>query len=207
MQDKQMFIVGLTGGIGSGKSAAAACFSALDIKVVDADWAARVVVEPGQPALEKIATHFGAEVLREDGGLDRARLRAIVFDSEEERRWLEQLLHPLIREEILRSLNASQNGDSKNSYSILESPLLIESGQYQLVNRICVVDLPEALQIERASARDTNNPQQIRKIMAAQLSREERLAKADDVLDNSGNLEHLKRQIEELHAAYLQLAK
>jgi dephospho-CoA kinase len=201
-----MFIVGLTGGIGSGKSAAAACFSALGITVVDADWAARVVVEPGQPALEKIAAHFGAQVLREDGGLDRARLRSIIFDSEEQRRWLEQLLHPLIREEILRSLNASQSGDSKSSYSILESPLLIESGQYQLVNRICVVDLPEALQIERASARDASDPQQIRQIMAAQLSREERRARADDVLDNSGTLVELRQQVAMLHERYLRLA-
>lgn len=196
-----MYVVGLTGGIGSGKSAAAAAFAELGITVVDADWAARVVVQPGMPVLAQIAGHFGAEVLQEDGGLDRARLRGIVFDNETERRWLEQLLHPLIREEILHRLAAAQS-----PYAILESPLLIESGQYQLVDRICVVDLPETLQIARAGARDGADPEQIRKIMAAQLSREERLARADDVLDNSGAPEALQQKVMALHGQYLLLA-
>ncbi|WP_226645524.1 dephospho-CoA kinase [Microbulbifer variabilis] len=197
-----MFRVGLTGGIGSGKSAAAEYFRELGIHVVDADWAARVVVQPGRPALEQIAQHFGANVLLESGELDRARLRALVFDNSEERTWLEGLLHPLIREEIITSLE-----QSTSPYAILESPLLIESGQHQLVDRICVVDLPESLQLERASARDVNHPEQIRKIMAAQLSRQERLAKADDVLDNTAGLVELRSQIEALHQKYLQLAK
>ncbi|WP_345780044.1 dephospho-CoA kinase [Microbulbifer litoralis] len=193
--------MGLTGGIGSGKSAAAACFRDLGINVVDADWAARVVVEPGQPALAGIAEHFGADVLRDTGALDRARLRALIFDNPAERAWLEGLLHPLIREEIVRALDASES-----AYAILESPLLIESGQTALVDRVCVMDLPEALQLQRASARDGNDPEQIRKIMAAQLSREARLEKADDVLDNSGELTDLKSQVETLHQHYLQLA-
>ncbi|MFC6632512.1 dephospho-CoA kinase [Microbulbifer taiwanensis] len=197
-----MFTVGLTGGIGSGKSAAADCFRAFGIHVVDADWAARVVVQPGQPALAKIAEHFGAGVLLENGGLDRARLRGLVFDHAGERQWLEALLHPLIREEIVRALEAS-----RSPYTILESPLLIESGQYQLVNRICVVDLPEVLQAERASERDRSTPEQIRKIMAAQLSQSGRLAKADDVLDNAGDLASLEAQVESLHRKYLQLAE
>ncbi|WP_323054245.1 dephospho-CoA kinase [Microbulbifer thermotolerans] len=197
-----VFTVGLTGGIGSGKSAAAGCFRALGVNVVDADWAARVVVQPGQPALEKIAGHFGAGILLDSGELDRAKLRQRIFEDSDERRWLENLLHPLIREEILRAL---QNGTGP--YGILESPLLIESGQYKLVNRICVVDLPEELQVQRASERDRNDPAQIRKIMAAQLSRNERLAKADDVLDNSGPPERLKTQVESLHRKYLQMAQ
>ncbi len=197
-----MFTVGLTGGIGSGKSAAADCFRALGIDVVDADWAARVVVQPGQPALAKIARHFGAGILLENGELDRARLRGLVFDNAEERAWLEGLLHPLIREEIVRALEAS-----RSAYGILESPLLIESGQYKLVDRICVVDLPEELQIERASGRDHSDPGQIRKIMAAQLSRFERLAKADDVLDNAGELASLTAQVESLHRKYLRMAE
>ncbi|GAB2878159.1 dephospho-CoA kinase [Microbulbifer echini] len=196
-----MFRIGLTGGIGSGKSAAAAYFRELGIHVVDADWAARVVVQPGRPALEQIAQHFGASVLLENGTLDRAQLRALVFDNPAERAWLEGLLHPLIREEILLSL-----ARSASPYAILESPLLIESGQHQLVDRICVVDLPESLQLERASARDENHPEQIRKIMAAQLDRQERLAKADDVLDNTADLAALNRQIEALHQKYLLLA-
>ena len=195
-----MFTVGLTGGIGSGKSAAADCFRALDVHVVDADWAARVVVQRGQPALEQIARHFGAGVLLESGELDRAHLRALVFDNEAERIWLEALLHPLIRERIVQSLAASEG-----PYAILESPLLIESGQYKLVDRICVVDVPEAMQIERASARDHSDPEQIRKIIAAQLPREQRLEKADDVLDNSGDLASLKDQVDSLHWQYLQL--
>jgi len=192
--------IGLTGGIGSGKSAAADCFRALGVDVVDADWAARVVVQPGQPALAKIAEHFGAGALLENGELDRTQLRRLVFDDAGEREWLEGLLHPLIREEIVQALEAS-----RSAYGILESPLLIESGQFKLVDRICVVDLPEALQVERASGRDRSDPGQIRKIMGAQLSRAERLAKADDVLDNSGDLAGLRAQVEALHQQYLEL--
>ncbi|WP_073272374.1 dephospho-CoA kinase [Microbulbifer donghaiensis] len=197
-----MLTIGLTGGIGSGKSAAASCFRALGINVVDADWAARVVVQPGQPALAKIAEHFGADVLLENGELDRAKLRGLVFDNANERSWLEGLLHPLIREEILRALAASQS-----AYAILESPLLIESGQYKLVDRICVVDLPEEQQVARAGARDRSDAEQIRKIMAAQLPRQQRLEKADDVLDNSGDLASLEAQVEALHQLYLQLVE
>ncbi|WKD48621.1 dephospho-CoA kinase [Microbulbifer spongiae] len=196
-----MFRVGLTGGIGSGKSAAAGCFRALGIPVVDADWAARVVVQPGQPALEEIARHFGGAILLENGALDRAALRTRVFDDPAERAWLEQLLHPLIREEISTALNRSPG-----PYAILESPLLIESGQDQLVDRICVIDLPESLQIARACARDSCSGAHVSKVMAAQLSREQRLAQADDVLDNAAGLAALQAQVETLHNRYLQLA-
>ena len=200
-----MFTVGLTGGIGSGKSAAAARFRHHDVNVVDADWAARVVVEPGRPALTEIAAHFGNHVIRADGALDRAALRKLVFDNPDERIWLEQLTHPLIRQEIVLALTQSPETHSA-PYAILESPLLIESGQYQLVQRVCVVDLPELLQLERASARDANTVDQIRKIMAAQLPRVERCAKADDILDNSGSLESLNAQVDALHERYTQLA-
>ena len=196
-----MLTIGLTGGIGSGKSAAADAFRALGINVVDADWAARVVVQPGQPALAEIAAHFGAGILLENGALDRAQLRGLVFEDARERAWLEALLHPLIREEIVRAL-----ADSSSPYAILESPLLIESGQFRLVDRICVVDVPECLQVERASSRDRSDAAQIRKIIAAQLPRNERLAKADDILDNSGDLAALQAQIEPLHQRYLRLA-
>ncbi|WP_346837137.1 dephospho-CoA kinase [Microbulbifer sp. SAOS-129_SWC] len=197
-----MFIVGLTGGIGSGKSAAAGMFRALGVNVVDADWAARVVVEPGQPALAEITQHFGPEVLLESGALDRARLRGLVFDDAAEREWLEQLLHPLIRKEIIRALE-----ESRSAYAILESPLLLESGQDQLVDRVCVVDLPEELQLQRASARDGSDAAQIRKIIAAQLPRQARLARADDILDNAADLPELQRQVDALHRRYLQLAE
>ncbi|WP_444930051.1 dephospho-CoA kinase [Microbulbifer sp. SSSA002] len=197
-----MLTIGLTGGIGSGKSAAAGYFRDLGIHVVDADWAARVVVQPGKPALEQIAQHFGSEILLENGELDRSKLRTQIFDDPGERQWLESLLHPLIRQEIISSLNESQG-----LYAILESPLLIESGQYKLVERICVVDLAEAVQLERACARDNSQREQIRKIMAAQLSRERRLERADDVLDNATDLAALKTQVEQLHQKYLQIAQ
>ncbi|MBY6212680.1 dephospho-CoA kinase [Microbulbifer agarilyticus] len=200
-----MFIVGLTGGIGSGKSAAAARFRHHGVNVVDADIAARVVVVPGRPALAAIAEHFGADILLENGELDRAALRKHVFDNAEERRWLEQLTHPLIREEILSSLAASSETHSA-PYAILESPLLIESGQVELVQRVCVVDIPEELQLSRATARDSNSTEQIRKIMAAQLPRTERCAQAHDILDNRGSLEALNAQVDALHAQYVQLA-
>ncbi|AQQ68457.1 dephospho-CoA kinase [Microbulbifer agarilyticus] len=200
-----MFIVGLTGGIGSGKSAAAARFRHHDVNVMDADIAARVVVEPGRPALAAITEHFGADILLENGELDRAALRKQVFDNPEERRWLEQLTHPLIREEIISSLNASYKTHSA-PYAILESPLLVESGQVALVQRVCVVDIPEELQLARATARDSNSAEQIRKIMAAQLPRAERCAQAHDILDNSSSLEALNAQVDALHAQYVQLA-
>ncbi|MFD1215235.1 dephospho-CoA kinase [Microbulbifer celer] len=200
-----MFTVGLTGGIGSGKSAAAARFRHHGVNVVDADRAARTVVEPGRPALVAIAEHFGAEVLLADGNLDRAALRKRVFDDPAERRWLEELTHPLIREEIVTALAASPQTHSA-PYAILESPLLIESGQSALVQRICVVDLPELTQLERASMRDGNDPEQIRKIMAAQMPRAERCAKADDILDNDASLAELEAQVDKLHARYVVLA-
>ncbi|WP_299591403.1 dephospho-CoA kinase [uncultured Microbulbifer sp.] len=200
-----MLTVGLTGGIGSGKSAAAARFRHHGVNVVDADVAARVVVEPGQPALAAIAEHFGAGVIQADGALDRAALRQLVFNDPGGRRWLERLTHPLIREEIISSLGASSKTHSA-PYAILESPLLIESGQFELVQRICVVDIPEELQLQRASTRDANSVEQIRKIMDAQLPRAERCAKADDILDNSGSLESLNAQVDTLHQKYVQLA-
>ncbi|WP_231759818.1 dephospho-CoA kinase [Microbulbifer elongatus] len=200
-----MFTVGLTGGIGSGKSAAAARFRHHGVKVVDADQAARIVVEPGQPALAAITEHFGKSVILPQGGLDRAALRKLVFDNPAERRWLEQLTHPLIREEIIASLTASAETHPA-PYAILESPLLLETSQSELVQRICVVDIPEDVQLTRASARDANSVDQIRKIMAAQMPRAERCARADDILDNSGLLESLYAQVDALHQQYLQLA-
>ncbi|WP_406829070.1 dephospho-CoA kinase [Microbulbifer sp. ARAS458-1] len=200
-----MFTVGLTGGIGSGKSAAAARFRHHGVNVVDADQAARVVVEPGRPALNAIAQHFGAGVILPEGRLNRAALRKLIFDNPDERRWLEQLTHPLIREEIIASLMASAETHSA-PYAILESPLLLETSQSELVQRICVVDIPEEVQLARASARDANSVDQIRKIMDAQMPRAERCARADDILDNSGSLESLYAQVDALHQQYLQLA-
>ncbi|KHO65219.1 dephospho-CoA kinase [Pseudomonas flexibilis] len=194
------WILGLTGGIGSGKSAAAAHFIQLGIDLVNADQAARWVVEPGRPALAQIADHFGADILQADGSLDRAALRARIFQDAGERRWLERLLHPLIRQEIIEVL-----ARATSPYAILESPLLIESGQSQLCQRVLVIDVPEAVQISRTVSRDGNDEAQVRAIMAAQASREERLAKADDVIVNDRDLAWLQQEVERLHRFYLTL--
>ena len=194
------WILGLTGGIGSGKSAAAEHFAALGVHVVDADHAARWVVEPGRPALAKIAEHFGDAVLQADGQLDRSALRNLIFSDPELRRWLEALLHPLIREEI--ALNLAQ---AKSPYAILVSPLLIESGQYATTQRVLVIDAPQALQIERTLLRDNTSEQQVQAILKAQASREERLSHADDILVNDSDLKTLQTEVERLHHFYLTL--
>jgi len=196
-----MYVIGLTGGIGCGKSAVAQYFKRLGIGVIDADIAARKFVEKGSPALTKIVEHFGVETLNSDSTLNRAFLRTQIFIDPQERLWLEALLHPLIRTWIQQALSIAMG-----PYTILETPLLLETDQHLLVDRILVVDTPEKLQIRRASNRDNNIEEQIRAIMKTQLPREERLGKADDVLDNSGSLDHIERQVTELHYKYLTLA-
>jgi dephospho-CoA kinase len=193
-------VLGLTGGIGSGKSAAADAFAQLGIETIDADHAARWVVEPGRPALAKIVDRFGDTVLLDDGQLNRATLRERIFAEPEQRQWLEALLHPLIREEISQFLDAAQS-----PYAILVSPLLIESGQYKIVQRVLVVDVPSELQMERALQRDQVSEAQLRAIMQAQLTRDERLKHADDVLCNAADKSALQREVLRLHAYYLTL--
>jgi len=195
------YVVGLTGGIGSGKSAVSERFAGLGIKVVDADLASRVVVEPGQPALKKIAEHFGAELITTDGTLNRALLRQKVFADEAERRWLEGLLHPLINAWIRQELESASS-----PYAILAHPILVETGQTRICNRVLVVDVPEEVQLRRTMARDGNTEEQVRNIMAAQATREQRLLAADDVIENDNDLEHLDREVARLHAEYLRLA-
>lgn len=194
------WVLGLTGGIGSGKSAAADAFAQLGIEVIDADHAARWVVEPGRPALAKIVDRFGDAVLLSDGQLNRAALRERIFAEPEQRQWLEALLHPLIREEISQFLVAAQS-----PYVILVSPLLIESGQYKTVQRVLVVDVPRELQLQRALQRDQVSETQLRAIMQAQLERDERLKFADDVLCNAADKSALQREVARLHEYYLTL--
>lgn len=191
-------VVGVTGGIGSGKSAVTDRLANLGITIVDADVAARVVVEPGQPALQAIADHFGSGVIKEDGSLDRAALREIVFEYPDERQWLESITHPAIREEIIRQL---QSADSP--YVVLSSPLLIEASQNSFVDLVVVVDVSESTQLERTMKRDDNSADLVRQIMAAQLSREERLRAADLIIDNDGNLEELHQHVDALHKQLL----
>ncbi|WP_297189020.1 dephospho-CoA kinase [uncultured Porticoccus sp.] len=196
-----MFTVGLTGGIGSGKSAVAQLFRQHGITVVDADQAAREAVLPGSPALAKIRAHFGAAVLKEDGSLNRAWLRDAVFADPEQRQWLEALLHPAIAVLIDEALNSATS-----PYAILESPLLLETSQHALVDRVLVVDVSEATQVARAVRRDGSDEAQIRAIMDAQISRHGRLGRADDIIDNDGPLAALEPAVAALHQRYLALA-
>lgn len=196
------WILGLTGGIGSGKSAVAEHFVDLGVHLIDADHAARWVVEPGRPALARIAEHFGPTVLQADGTLDRGALRSRVFQDAEQRRWLESLLHPLIGEEIVSYL-----AQAKSPYAILVSPLLIESGQHRLTQRVLVVDAPEQLQLQRTMRRDKASEEQVRAILQAQAHREERLRHADDVLINDRDLPWLRSEVERLHHFYLTLRR
>lgn len=194
-------IIGLTGGIGSGKTAAANRFAAAHgIHVVDADQKSRVVVEPGRPALAHIVDRFGDAMLLDDGTLNRAALRETVFAAPEQRQWLEQLLHPLIRDEIITDLHSATS-----PYALLVSPLLVESGQNSLTSRVIVVDVPEAMQLARTVQRDAVSEAQVRAIMQAQAQREERLRHAHDVLTNDSDLAALHAQVDALHARYMQL--
>ena len=195
-------VIGITGGIGSGKSAVTDRFEKHGITVVDADKAARVIVEPGRPALQSIAEHFGNTILLPDGTLDRAALRTKVFADDNERRWLEQLTHPLIGQEILDQLAAATS-----PYSILSSPLLLETSQKSLTDLIVVVDVPEDIQLSRTVARDDNDEAQVKRIMAAQMARSERLEKADIVIDNNRTLAELDEVVAELHGEFLARAE
>lgn len=201
MNDKKL-IIGLTGGIGSGKSAAAAIFAEAGVTVVDDDVLARQVVEPGTPALQQIAAHFGPQILQADGSLDRAALRRTIFSDLDSRRWLEGLLHPLIRQHRSEALQGATS-----PYAMLVSPLLLESGKNPLVDRVLVIDAPEHLQIARTVARDQSSSEQVSAIMATQLSRSERLAFADDVIVNDGDLAQLRDAVLTLHAEYVQMAQ
>ena len=202
MEAKRPYIVGLTGGIGSGKSAATAHFAALGASVVDTDVIAHALTAPGGAAIEAIRRTFGADMLTPDGSLDRAAMRALAFQRPAARRQLEAILHPMIRDE-----SARQCREASGPYVVLAVPLLIESGTYrERCNRICVVDCPEDLQVARVRQRNSLPEEQVRSIMAAQASRAQRLAAADDVIDNSGTLAELEAQVERLHAAYLAAA-
>ncbi|MCE8013378.1 dephospho-CoA kinase [Billgrantia desiderata] len=193
-------IVGVTGGIASGKSTVARAFAALGVPWVDADDVAREVVEPGEPALAEIAERYGERVLQANGGLNRRALREIVFADESERRWLESVTHPRIRQRIVAHLERLQAEGAP--YVLLVSPLLFESGQSELADRCLVIDVPESLQIARTAARDDVDDAQARAIVAAQMPRSERLARADDVIDNTGSEADLAAQVAELDRRY-----
>ncbi|MDX1252586.1 MAG: dephospho-CoA kinase [Gammaproteobacteria bacterium] len=199
-----MIRIGLTGGIGSGKSTVADCFAELGVAVIDADQIARELVEPGRPALDAIVDAFGRDILDGSGQLDRARLRALVFDNTTRRQQLETILHPLIRTEMRKRADALEASGAP--YAILCIPLLLETGQTDLADRILVVDAPEELRYQRVRARNGLPDSQIAAIIAAQVSREQRLAAADDIIVNDGDLPKLQRQVIAMHQRYLTLA-
>lgn len=193
-------IIGLTGGIGSGKTAVSDIFASQGIDIVDADLASRVVVEKGKPALDKISEHFGAEILSENGELNRAKLREIIFKAPEERQWLESLLHPIIAEQIRYELDSS-----KSSYCILVSPLLLETEQKDFCDSLLIVDVPEKFQVQRTALRDNVPEEQVESIMATQIDRAKRLSLADEIIVNDGTLEDLKKKVMDRHLKYLSL--
>ncbi len=196
-----MLKVGLTGGIGSGKSTVAERLAGLGAGVVDTDLIARELTEPGTPTLTLIAAAFGAEILLPDGTLDRSALRERVFRGREARDRLESILHPPIRDLMLeRAAGLSA------PYAVLVVPLLFETGQEALMDRVLVVDCPEQTQIERVKRRSQLPSPEIARILASQISRAQRLARADDVIDNSGEPAALEPQVERLHRSYLALA-
>jgi dephospho-CoA kinase len=199
---RQAYIVGLTGGIGSGKSAAAAVFAELGATVVDTDAIAHELTVPGGIAIAALREAFGADFITADGALDRSRMRDRVFTDPAAKLELEGILHPLIR-----TVTNARTLAATGPYVIQMIPLLVESGKYrERAKRVLVVDCTEDTQIARTVARSRLDADQVRAIMAAQVSREVRLAAADDVIDNQGDLAHLRRQVEALHTRYLEFA-
>ena len=196
-----MFTVGLTGGIGSGKTTIARFFLDKNIEVVNADQVARKVVEPGTAALSRIKKRFGSEILINEKTLNRPLLREKIFKDNEQRIWLESLLHPLIEEKITQLIESAVS-----QYVILESPLLLETNQHKLVNRILVVDVSPEIQLERAISRDGGSEATIKAIMNSQISRSDRVSLADDIINNEQNLQSVQRRLIKFHQNYLNLA-
>jgi dephospho-CoA kinase len=194
-------IVGLTGGIGSGKSAVSELFSQQGIDVIDADLVARQVVEPGTEALSNITAKFGQEILR-DGALDRQKLRSIIFNDEVSKKWLEELLHPIIRKEMFDQIEASNS-----PYTILEAPLLFENNLDKFCNKSVVVDTSEASQLARTLERDDSSSEVINNIIQSQIKSVDRLKRADYIIDNNGEISDLGPQVIRLNQILLLLAQ
>ena len=197
-----MFVLGITGGIGSGKTVVTDIFSELNINVIDADIASRKAVEKGSECLKEIENYFGSEVILNDGNLNRQKLREIIFNKEDKKEWLEKLLHPRILEIINNEL-----AESKTLYSILVSPLLFETGQNKLCTRTLLIDADERFQIERASIRDSVPEDQIKNIIEAQMPRSEKIRLANDIVSNDSTLESLREKIISLHSTYIELSR
>jgi dephospho-CoA kinase len=199
---RPVLVIGVTGGIGSGKTTVANLFSSLGAPVIDADELARQVVAPGQPAYEEILQHFGTTILSKSGELDRRRLRERIFSEPAKRDRLEAIVHPRVYAQMKRLLDCLEA-----PYAIVVVPLLIESGARDLVDRVLVVDSPEELQIERTQRRDGTTRAAVKKILAAQLDRSARLSAADDVIENDTSMEALEKVVSRLHRQYLSEAE
>ncbi|ABG41847.1 dephospho-CoA kinase [Paraglaciecola sp. T6c] len=195
------YVVGISGGIGSGKTTVTNEFAKLDVDIIDADVIARDVVAPGTEGLRAIITKFGTGILDQGQCLNRRALREIIFSDEQAKAWLNALLHPLIRQETLR-----QTIEATSAYCMLSVPLLVENGSYKTVDRVLIVDVPEEMQLQRSMARDKADETLIKSIMASQATRQQRLEVADDVIDNSGNEIALVKQVANLHHSYLKYA-
>ena len=197
------FIVGLTGGIGSGKTTIANFFAEHNVVIVDADIVARDVVAVGSPALAQISQHFGANFIQADGQLNRALLRKQIFSNDTDKSWLNNLLHPLIGEQLIAQMQAANS-----KYCLLVAPLLIENDLIKLVNRVLVIDVSETTQINRTTKRDNNSVEQVQAIISSQASRKVKQEHADDLLNNdNSSLETLKDMVAKLHQQYITLAK
>jgi dephospho-CoA kinase len=194
-------VVGLTGGIGSGKSTVSAAFASLGVPVIDADQLAHQLVEPGQAALDEIREIFGERCITADGHLDRAYIRQRVFSNRDEKQKLESILHPRIRNRIVAWI-----AGLKSPYCIVVIPLLLETGQTDLVDRVLVVDTPENEQLTRVAARDGLSHNAVLAIMDSQTDRETRLAAADDIIENSSDIASLESRVKTLHSYYLELS-
>lgn len=196
------YVVGVSGGIGSGKTTVTNLFLNLGVEVIDADVIAREVVESGTPALQAIVTKWGQTVINQNGSLNRTKLRELVFANDENKTWLNNLLHPIIRQEMQRQVR-----DAKSAYCILSIPLLVENKLSDMVNRILIVDVSEETQLQRTMLRDNSSAELILTIMRSQASREQRLAVADDVIENNAGPKELNEKVRQLHQHYLALSQ
>ncbi len=201
-QHKNNWVLGLTGGIGCGKTAVSNMLAELGITIVDADIVARQVVEPGTEGLNAIVKHFGTDILNEHGALNRSELRARIFSNAEQKAWLNALLHPLIRTKLITDLKNAQS-----DYVVLVAPLLFENQLDSYCDRTLLIDVPVELQITRTTKRDNISTEQAKQIIDAQMSRENKQQKADDILNNNRNLNDVKQDLLKLHKYYLQQAK
>ncbi len=196
---KTPYIIGLTGGIGSGKSTISSMFEELGAEIVDADKISHSIVSKNKPLYKEIVKHFGSDILDEKEELNRPVLRNIIFNDHKEKAWLEALMHPVIKNTISGIIKESQN-----PYIILSVPLLLESGNYDFVDRVLVIDVPEALQLERIGKRDNISTELAQSIIKSQMSRSERNKRADDIIVNDAPIEDIRKLVKNLHAKYQQ---